>query len=236
MCFWGRAGLTGSTATPKRIHSWSYPAFPAEGPGIRAARTLGAYRPVMSGEQCFRLRATMLTVFMVQEHRHSFVRKNAVFAVYSIYQDHEHLIPDAPELLDTFLAAVSDCGTHVDLSDTVSSGIRLHLQAQCIRNAVQRVSTDCCPIPPQQFRSDRGHGRVDANGRDRIGEERGQDRGQSSGESCRLLFQMRLLISTKAKWIRCIFELLNSPSHAVKYEAATSLTTLTQNPAAVKGK
>lgn len=43
-----------------------------------------------------------------QEHRHSFVRKNAVFAVYSIYQDHESLIPDAPELLDAFLAAESD--------------------------------------------------------------------------------------------------------------------------------
>jgi len=28
---------------------------------------------------------------------------------------------------------------------------------------------------------------------------------------------------------------LTSPSNAVKYEAATSLTTLTQNPAAVKG-
>jgi hypothetical protein len=39
----------------------------------------------------------------------------------------------------------------------------------------------------------------------------------------------------QAKWIRCIFELLNAPSHAVKYEAATSLTSLTQNPAAVKG-
>lgn len=47
------------------------------------------------------------TILIGQEHRHSFVRKNAVFAVYSIYQDHEHLIPDAPELLDTFLAAVS---------------------------------------------------------------------------------------------------------------------------------
>lgn len=44
-----------------------------------------------------------------------------------------------------------------------------------------------------------------------------------------------LLISLQAKWIRCIFELLNAPSHAVKYEAATTLTTLTQNPAAVKG-
>ena len=36
--------------------------------------------------------------------------------------------------------------------------------------------------------------------------------------------------------MRCIFDLLNAPSHAVKYEAATALTTLTQNPAAVKGK
>jgi coatomer subunit beta len=40
----------------------------------------------------------------------------------------------------------------------------------------------------------------------------------------------------QAKWIRCIFELLNATSHAVKYEAALSLTTLTQNPAAVKGE
>ena len=37
-------------------------------------------------------------------------------------------------------------------------------------------------------------------------------------------------------YIRCIFELLNASSHAVKYEAATTLTTLTQNPAAVKGE
>ena len=44
----------------------------------------------------------------MQEHRHSFVRKNAVFAVLTIYQSHEHLIPDAPELLETFLAAESD--------------------------------------------------------------------------------------------------------------------------------
>lgn len=40
--------------------------------------------------------------------------------------------------------------------------------------------------------------------------------------------------SNRPKWIRCIFELLTAASHTVKYEAATSLTTLTQNPAAVK--
>jgi len=32
-----------------------------------------------------------------------------------------------------------------------------------------------------------------------------------------------------------MFELLSATSHAVKYEAATTLTTLTQNAAAVKG-
>lgn len=42
------------------------------------------------------------------EHRHSYVRKNAVFAIYSIYKDFENLIPDAPELIQTFLAAESD--------------------------------------------------------------------------------------------------------------------------------
>lgn len=40
----------------------------------------------------------------------------------------------------------------------------------------------------------------------------------------------------KSKWIRTIFELLESNSHAVKYEAANTLTSLTQNPAAVKGE
>ncbi|GAB1525681.1 coatomer subunit beta [Rhizoctonia solani] len=42
------------------------------------------------------------------EHRHSYVRKNAVFAVYTTYRQHEQLIPDAPELIETFLTAESD--------------------------------------------------------------------------------------------------------------------------------
>jgi hypothetical protein len=35
-----------------------------------------------------------------------------VFATWTIYQDHEHLIPDAPELLETFLAAVNFNSKH----------------------------------------------------------------------------------------------------------------------------
>ena len=42
------------------------------------------------------------------EHRHSYVRKNAVFAIYTIYREFENFIPDAPELIQTFLAAESD--------------------------------------------------------------------------------------------------------------------------------
>jgi coatomer subunit beta len=40
----------------------------------------------------------------------------------------------------------------------------------------------------------------------------------------------------QSRYSRCIFELLNASSYAVKYEAATTLTVLTQNTAAVKGE
>jgi len=42
------------------------------------------------------------------EHRHAYVRKNAVFAIASIYQHMEQLIPDAPDLIQTFLDSESD--------------------------------------------------------------------------------------------------------------------------------
>ena len=45
---------------------------------------------------------------MCLEHRHAYVRKNAVLAISSIYQHSESLIPDAPELIGTFLESESD--------------------------------------------------------------------------------------------------------------------------------
>jgi len=42
------------------------------------------------------------------EHRHAYVRKNAAWAVSSIYQHSESLIPDAPELILGFLDIESD--------------------------------------------------------------------------------------------------------------------------------
>lgn len=41
-------------------------------------------------------------------HRHAYVRKNAVFALYAIHKVSEHLIPDAPELIYNFLAEEFD--------------------------------------------------------------------------------------------------------------------------------
>eukprot|EP00842_Homolaphlyctis_polyrhiza_P006041 jgi/Hompol1/6438/HPOL_003533-RA len=42
------------------------------------------------------------------EHRHPYVRKNAVLAIFTIYKNFEHLIPDAPETIETYIAAESD--------------------------------------------------------------------------------------------------------------------------------
>ncbi|KAH3677641.1 hypothetical protein WICMUC_001744 [Wickerhamomyces mucosus] len=42
------------------------------------------------------------------EHRHAYVRKYAIFAIYSIYQVSDHLIPDAPEIINDFLVTETD--------------------------------------------------------------------------------------------------------------------------------
>jgi coatomer subunit beta len=42
------------------------------------------------------------------EHRHSFVRRNAVLAIHTIYEDFEFLVPDAPELIEQFLVEEAD--------------------------------------------------------------------------------------------------------------------------------
>lgn len=42
------------------------------------------------------------------EHRHAYVRKNAVFAISSIHTHSPSLIPDASELISTFLEGESD--------------------------------------------------------------------------------------------------------------------------------
>ncbi|KAF7247121.1 hypothetical protein EG68_09147 [Paragonimus skrjabini miyazakii] len=42
------------------------------------------------------------------EHRHAYVRRNAVLAIFTIYKNFEHLIPDAPEKILQFLEQEQD--------------------------------------------------------------------------------------------------------------------------------
>ncbi|GAA6040670.1 hypothetical protein JCM8097_000868 [Rhodosporidiobolus ruineniae] len=147
------------------------------------------------------------TVRACLEHRHSYVRKNAVMAVFTIFQNHDFLIPDAPELIQTFMAAESD---------TTS-----------LRNAFTMLQT-CAPSRAvEYFLSiyDQIPALDEMMQLSIIELIRKESKAGGSGAAEG---------PYKARYIKCIFELLGSGSHAVKYEAAATLTTLTQNPAAVK--
>ncbi|KAF9654103.1 coatomer protein [Thelephora ganbajun] len=135
------------------------------------------------------------------EHRHSYVRKNAVFAIYAIYREFENLIPDAPELIQTFLAAESD--------STCKRNAFVFLSNCAMPKAVEYILQHFNQIPNMDE-----------------------------------LLQMSIIEVIKLdckrdtvhrpRFILLISELLNSSSHTVKYEAAGILTSLTQNPAAIK--
>lgn len=42
------------------------------------------------------------------EHRHAYVRRNAVLAIFTIYKNFDWLVPDGPELIANFLDAQAD--------------------------------------------------------------------------------------------------------------------------------
>merc|ERR1719381_17519 len=52
------------------------------------------------------LEPLMPTIRACLEHRHSYVRRNAVMAIFTIYKNFDFLIPDAPELIANFLDGV----------------------------------------------------------------------------------------------------------------------------------
>ncbi|KAG0655304.1 coatomer subunit beta [Rhodotorula mucilaginosa] len=141
------------------------------------------------------------------EHRHSYVRKNAVMAVFQIYKNFDYLIPDAPELIQTFMAAESDT--------TSLRNAFVMLQAVAPARAVEYFLSVYDQIPNLDEMMQLSVIELIRK------ESKAGGSGAQEG-------------SLKARYIKCIFELLNSGSHSVKYEAAATLTTLTQNPAAVK--
>ncbi|KAL2172891.1 hypothetical protein VTG60DRAFT_69 [Thermothelomyces hinnuleus] len=135
------------------------------------------------------------------EHRHAYVRKNAVFAVASIYQHSPSLIPDAPELIATFLEGESD--------PTCKRNGFAALSSISHEKALAYLSTVFDGIP--------------------------------NAEELLQLVELEFIrkdaiqnSQNKARYLRLIFDLLEANTSTVVYEAASSLTALTNNPVAVK--
>lgn len=136
------------------------------------------------------------------EHRHSYVRKNAVMTVYTMYKNFgELLIPDAPELIERLLLNETDAGAR--------------------RNAFLMLF-DCAQDRAVHFL---------LNAMDQVAKF-------GDGFSLVILEMTRKVCrqdpAQKARFVRCIFQLLNSASPAVSYEAAWTLVTLSSAPTAVR--
>ncbi|KAI1154021.1 Coatomer, beta subunit [Nemania diffusa] len=135
------------------------------------------------------------------EHRHAYVRKNAVYAVASIHQHSPSLIPDASDLIATFLDGESD--------------------ATCKRNAFAALSS---------IDHDKALSYLSS-----------VFDGIPNAEELLQLVELEFIRKDaiqnqqhKARYLRLIFDLLEANTSTVVYEAASSLTTLTSNPVAVK--
>ncbi|RLN72214.1 hypothetical protein BBJ28_00000530 [Nothophytophthora sp. Chile5] len=136
------------------------------------------------------------------EHRHSYVRKNAVMTVYTMYKTFgDVLIPDAPELIERFIQNESDAGAR--------------------RNAFLMLN-DCAQDRAVTFLM---------NAMDQVPKF-------GDGFSLVILEMTRKVCrqdpAQKARFVRCVFQLLNSSSPAVSYEAAWTLVTLSAAPTAVR--
>ncbi|KAH0565397.1 hypothetical protein GP486_001214 [Trichoglossum hirsutum] len=135
------------------------------------------------------------------EHRHAYVRKNAVFAISSIYQLSESLIPDAPDLIYTFMEGESDhvCKRNAFAALSVINNRRASEYLSSIFDGIPNADELLQLVELEFIR---------------------KDAVQNS--------------QNKARYLRLIFDLLEAGATTVVYEAASSLTSLTSNPVAVK--
>lgn len=147
------------------------------------------------------LEPLMPTIRTCLEHRHSYVRRNAVLAIFTIYKNFDFLIPDAPELISNFLEGEQDMS--------------------CKRNAFMML------IHADQERALTYLSTC-------------IDQVNSFGDILQLVI-VELIYKVchanpgeRARFIRCIYNLLNSSSPAVRYEAAGTLVTLSSAPTAIK--
>ncbi len=152
----------------------------------------------------------MPSVLSCLEHRHSYVRKNAVFCIYSIYTSPtlQSLIPDAPELMETFLAAEAD-STCKRNAFILLAHVAPDKALEYLDGIAEQIGTTEEGMQLAVIELIRKEAKTPSSA------------SSASGQS-------------RARFVRMISELLDAPSHAVKYEAATTLATLTQSAAAIK--
>ncbi|KOX71096.1 Coatomer subunit beta [Melipona quadrifasciata] len=139
------------------------------------------------------LEPLMPAIIACLEHRHSYVRRNAVLAIFTIYRNFEFLIPDAPELIAKYLEGEQDMSCR-------RNAFLMLLHADQSR-ALAYLAACLDQVP-------------------------------SFGDILQLVCLANP--SERARFIRCIYSLLNSPSAAVRYEAAGTLVTLSNAPTAIK--
>lgn len=129
------------------------------------------------------------------------MRKNAVFAIASIYQLSESLVPDGPDLIQNFMESESD--------NTCKRNAFAALLSISHEKALEYLSGVFEGIP-------------------------------NASELLQLVeleFIRKDAVANsqnKARYLRLIFDLLEAKESTVVYEAASSLTSLTNNPVAVK--
>lgn len=135
------------------------------------------------------------------EHRHSFVRRNAVQAVHTIYQNFEFLIPDAPELVEEFLTDEGDLAAK-------RNGFVMLCQSDQDR-AIAYLNKNVTEILAW-----------------------GATLQLSTLELVRKV--CRANPNEKGQYMKIIFNLLQSSSAAVAYEAANTIIALSTAPTAVR--
>ncbi|EDV46583.1 coatomer subunit beta [Drosophila erecta] len=135
------------------------------------------------------------------DHRHSYVRRNAVLAIFTIYKNFDWLVPDGPELIASFLDTQQDMSCkrnaflmllHADqeraLNYLASCIDQVHTFGDILQLVIVELIYKVCHANPAE----------------------------------------------RSRFIRCIYNLLNSSSNAVRYESAGTLITLSLAPTAIK--
>uniref|UniRef100_A0A7E4V9Z9 Coatomer subunit beta n=1 Tax=Panagrellus redivivus TaxID=6233 RepID=A0A7E4V9Z9_PANRE len=135
------------------------------------------------------------------DHSHSYVRRNAVLAIYTIYSSFDFLISDAPEVIYRYLEGEQDASCKRNafiMLSQVDQARALEYLSGCIEQVNSFNDTLQLIIVELIYKVCH----------------------TSPGE--------------RNKFIRCVYNLLQSQSPAVRYDAAGTLVTLSTAPAAVK--